>query len=1008
VLNFRIKYDFKRWVAWELTKKKRFIVVIVVILSMFNSFNMAWVSAETKTQVMQQPIQKRINKIQDMPSLPSPFIMKDWRQIALGYDQFVYDFSKTGEYLPVGWWDKKHNNVNEDTFGLMSYVGKFSQGSDGSQEAINLMASVLSATLVGVDKSNQNGHNYVKMLQTFYNKDNGENVILNNPKAISGQSFWYELLPQILFSALTYYYPNVENMQQIMQDTADKTAEAVYELGGKYNRANFHYTAYDYHKKEPFINDKWTEPDAAAGMALLEYWAYAKFKDPKYLEAARWSMDFLQREQGNPSYEVLSYYAPYMAARMNAELNESYDIDKMINWVFSGGSEVRDGWGVMSEKWGDYDVHGLMGNVIDNGGYAFAMNTFSAFGSLAPIVRYDTRYARDIGKWMLNVANNSRLFYADSLPSDHQSGSGWLGDPQHVIPYEGLRKLYKGQSPFASGDPTVYSWGNTDFSLYSGSYVGLLGGLIQKTNIEGVLQIDCLKSDYFHEQAYPTYLVYNPYETEQKVEINGLGSKQVDLYDTVTGQFLARNVSDHALVSVLADNAAVILVVPTNKEFTVKDHKIWMDGIYVSAEAKPAVNIVSMQHKQLVEGILPLHIEAFVPGTEKFKEVRVTFAGQEIYNKSVPPKALVLDTLKYSNGFHKLSVTVTTNKGKTDSSQLDLLVRNEGGAALLTADAKQLASWNPIEAMPGAIIKDVGKTIITEANPDGGYGGVSSPTFQLDFSRKPIIVVDVDKVLSKWTLQVHIQGEKWGLYVKPDGPETGHFVIDVMKEMHRMQPDLPYLGVQTVELWLIAAGKEGANVAVKRLDMFYQDDSDLHHNKWVGKRSAVELLDWSSIDSMAGSVIVANGEATIREENILNRGGIASPVMAVDFDENPVVSLDIVDAKKEWSLLLYKEGAREGYVIQQPTSSLGKQSFDIRSIIEKGNPAIAMQGIQRVKLWLVAEGDNKTTVTVRDLELTYAASDRLLKLNAPIVTAFSLISVLCLGMAWFYKRRKVF
>lgn len=30
----------------------------------------------------------------------------------------------------------------------MSYVGKFSQGTDGSQEAINLMAAVLGATLL--------------------------------------------------------------------------------------------------------------------------------------------------------------------------------------------------------------------------------------------------------------------------------------------------------------------------------------------------------------------------------------------------------------------------------------------------------------------------------------------------------------------------------------------------------------------------------------------------------------------------------------------------------------------------------------------------------------------------------------------------------------------------------------------------------------------------------------------------------------------------------------------
>jgi hypothetical protein len=538
--------------------------------------------------------------------------------------------------------------------------------------------------------------------------------------------------------------------------------------------------------------------------------------------------------------------------------------------------------------------------------------------------------------------------------------------------------------------------------------VGILGGLIQTTNVAGILQIDCLKTDYFHEQAYPTYLLYNPYEEERAVEISGLGSNKVDLYDTVTERFLARNVADKATISLLADNSAVIVVLPTGNDFTIKDNKLWMDGVYVVAEAKPAVNLVSLQQRQLVEGTLPVKIEAFVPKKEKFKSVQVTFAGHEIYNKAVPPKELVLDTLNYTNGFHKLSVTVTTNKGKKDSSALDLLVRNEGGVSLLSANAQQLASWKPIAALPGEVTIADGKTIITEVNPDGGYGGVASPTIKLDFSRKSVVVVDVDSVMPKWTLQVHVKGEKWGFYIKPDGPETGHFVIDVMKEMHRMQPDLPYLGEQEVELWLIAAGMEGSNVAVHRLDMFYQDDSDLQQNKWVGKRSVSELLDWEPIDSMAGSVIVDKGQATIREENILNRGGIASPVMAVDFNKNPKVSLDVVAVKKEWSLLLYKEGAREGYLIQQPTTKVGKQTYPIRSLVEKAYPALDVQGVQKIKLWLVAEGDNKTTVSVRDLELTYDEPYNLRKLIIRIVIFLAAASVVFLGVMRIYRRRKTF
>ena len=58
---------------------------------------------------------------------------------------------------------------------------------------------------------------------------------------------------------------------------------------------------------------------------------------------------------------------------------------------------------------------GLVGSTTDGEGYAFAMNTFQWAGALTPVARYDTRYAHDIGKWMLNLANAARLFYPGSL-----------------------------------------------------------------------------------------------------------------------------------------------------------------------------------------------------------------------------------------------------------------------------------------------------------------------------------------------------------------------------------------------------------------------------------------------------------------------------------------------------------------------------------------------------------------------------------------------------------------
>ncbi|MGO4344901.1 hypothetical protein AB4Z45_05295 [Paenibacillus sp. MCAF9] len=922
-------------------------------------------------------VEKRINKIDQMPNIPEPYLMKDWRKTALAYDEFVFDFTKKGPYLPVGWWDRTHHNLDGNTFGLMSYVGKFSQGADGSQEAINMMAAVLSATLVGIDKSDQNGHDYVKMLQTFYNKDNGENVILNNPKTVSGQTFWYELLPHVLFYALTSYYPEVENAEEIMQGTADKWEAAIQELGGKYGRADFNYTAFDFHKMEPFRNEKWTEPDAAAGAALLMYMAYSKFGDSRYLKAAELSMDFLERQQENPLYEVLLYSAPYIAAKMNAEQGKQYDVSKMINWVFDGGSKARNGWGTVTEKWGDYDAHGLLGSLNDNGGYAFAMNTFAAFGALAPVVRYDPRYARDIGKWMLNAANQSRLFYADELPLELQSGSDWKGDPQHVIPYEGLRKELKGKSPYASGDPTVYAWGNTDFSLYSGSFAGYLGGLIEKTNVEGILKIDVLKTDYFHQEAYPTFLYYNPYETEQKVEIAGLGSKPVDLYDSVTGSIVASDVKEKTTLSMIGDSAAVIVIVPVGGVISSKEQQTRINDVFVAPAAKPAVNIRTLQKQQLVSGKLKLDVETTVPMEQTQKKLTLTFAGKEIFSGAALPVPFELDTTAFANGFHRLEAVFESSANKSDKAEVELFVRNEGGESILTAGPESLAEWKPIEAMPGIAFAEQGKVMVTENNEAGGYGGITSPTFQLDFSRKPFAIVDVENVSSKWALQIHVKDEPWGFYVKPDGTETGHFILDVMKEMRRMHPDLAYLGIQDVEMWLIVAGEEGAKAEFQRVDMFYQDDAPLHEEQWAGQKDAASMIDWQAAPSLQGSVVIDQETAIIQEDSILNRGGISSPFMTVDVSKNPILTVDIANVTDQWSLMLYLRGKPEGVSIQAPSKETGTVSYQLKDEILAAYPDLKQDETVEMQLWFLAEGTEKANMGVRSFELSYEEDDSL-------------------------------
>jgi hypothetical protein len=478
------------------------------------------------------------------------------------------------------------------------------------------------------------------------------------------------------------------------------------------------------------VETGWIEPEAAGGIAWLEYMAWLRFKDPRFLIAADWAIRSLEERpiDKSPLYEVLLPYGALAAARMNAELDRDYDVARLVNDCFEprGRLQARPGWGVIADRWHGLDAHGLVGSTTDGEGYAFAMNTFEWAGALVPLARYDTRYAHDIGKWMLNLANAARLFYPNAHDAAHQSSCAWTTahDGKSAIAYEGIRKWKRGAAtaradirtergsilqgsfastnfrreeppsvqvfeeaagagasfehvwefdlpdardrwlvvaaervdgghagnvfqfsyssdpdgpytpafsvldagpaqvvalpaelqnklyvkaqssdrragwsgqdqllvdamavsyrssigPFAQGDTVVTfidlleqatvpivlyrpASAATDLGLYGSSHVGILGGIIKRTNIEHILQLDLLKTDYFHAKAYPTFLYYNPYASPKTVDIH-VGPEARDLYDAVSGQFLQQDVRGHANITIPADTAIIVVLAP--------------------------------------------------------------------------------------------------------------------------------------------------------------------------------------------------------------------------------------------------------------------------------------------------------------------------------------------------------------------------------------------------------------------------------------------------------------
>ena len=540
--------------------------------------------------------QQSIPRVDQMADVPQPFGIIDYNKLAHDFDATVFDFDAKGKFWPMVWMDRSQKNFPQDVVGLYTAVGDVRQGEANKgmfHEALATMGATLGASLVGIDKTSQQNLNYVAMLKNYFNSETGWDIMMNNtcPEVALlgggyGRDWWYDVYPNLLFYAVYDLYPNEPGFEEIARKIADKFYEADVILNGNYD-----YSYFDYGKMTPMKNNICAQPDAAAGHAWILYSAYKKFGDKKYLKGALSALAALEAQPVNPTYELLMPFGAYLSARINAEQGKSYDTAKMLDWTFDGTAICREGWGFLVGNWNGYDISGTVGSTVHNGGYGFLMNTYDAAWPLVPMVRYNQSYANAIGKWMLNAANASKFFYPEHMPDAHETIPELAAAGKNVIGYEGIIKksVYAENAdipaPVAQGDGPLWVLGEnpkeSQLSVYGSGHVGIFGSIIKKTNVEGILQLDLLATDFFNDNAYPSYLYYNPYDEKKTVTVKVEKGKKVHLYDTVSGTFLAKNVSCTSKIKLAPKSSAVIVMVPRSGKITHSGSKMLVNDVVV-------------------------------------------------------------------------------------------------------------------------------------------------------------------------------------------------------------------------------------------------------------------------------------------------------------------------------------------------------------------------------------------------------------------------------------------
>lgn len=543
--------------------------------------------------------QVSINRIEQMPNMPMPYKIIDWHEKAVAFDAYAFNFDTRVNGSPLIWLDSSQKNLPQTTFGLYTAINDVRQGPNNNNgefhESLNSFAAILGAGLVGIDKTNQNGYNYVKMIQNYFNSDNGWNIMMNNtcPEVALlgggyGRDWWYDVFPNVLYYAISDIYPGVDRSDSLQQVIAEQFYKADSVLNGNYD-----YSYFDYAQMKGVVNNIPLQQDAAGGHAYVLYAAYEKFQDPRYLKGAKSALESLIAQKESRFYEILLPMAAIVASKLNAEEGTQYDVKKIIDWTFDGCQNPtgRYGWGVMTGRWGDYDVSGLQGCITDGNEYGFLMNSIKLAWPLVPMVKYEPQFAHAIGKWMLNNVNACRLCYPLEIDDQHQ----WCPEQKNItngiVAYEGIRKSddygkkeLENVSPVAIGDGPKWNPANPPesmFSLYSTSPVGIFGAMVETTNVEGILRLDCNVTDFYSKRPYPVYLYYNPQKEAQKVIYKS--QQAVDLFDIVAKEYVAKNIKESGEFNMEADGARVIVELPVGSSIERNDKNQLLVNQYIIA-----------------------------------------------------------------------------------------------------------------------------------------------------------------------------------------------------------------------------------------------------------------------------------------------------------------------------------------------------------------------------------------------------------------------------------------
>ncbi len=904
-------------------------------------------TANAKYENHRTDLYKKVQVTNQMPMIPEDYEFINYYDLAKRYNEMAFNL---GGY-ELGFIDKSYYNVVTNSFGMHTYAED--DTTIETSQAINTLAALISATLVNPDSiSEEKLSEYVKMIETYYNVENGEGLMLNYPLSdTTSLSFWEDIYPGLLYFILMDKYDATVNSDDILKNTADRWYDVVMQLGGEDGNLDLSYTGYDFVQGEPYDNGEWVEPDAAAGIALMQYYAYEKFQDKKYLSASFMCMDYLDNFLRHPGYEMLYLYLPYLSARLNATQRQTYDTAKYVDWFFNE-SDLRENYGMFASNVG----FGLMGDTVKYGGTADALSSIVGATAIVPMLKYDQRYAREVGRYLLHFTNEYKHFYPQYLDPDMQTDADISKRYDDLIPYEKLNITEDILYGFGEGEAT-------NLSVVAGSYIGMLGAMISETNVDGILRVNLNTNDYYSDD-YESYLLFNPYDETKTLQYDIATEGNVSLYDTVSQSFIEEKTSGTVEIEIDPNEAVIIVeIVEPDGSY---DYEIKREvERNVKAKQYISVDIPGLSTYEPLIDETPIELDMKTSQGAAITNIEIYIDEKQVFKNVSYETPYIIKVDELVSGYHLVKVVIKSNTGLVDTAYARVFIENGEEVSPLNVRAKEMLEWKSYNG--GSVAEDQGESRVAIT---GDNGGVVSEQFSLDFSKVPLLYVDVPIYTNSWSAFIEVPELNEKFYILKDCEDAGEVLLNLNYILPQLNPKTFNLkGEHDVVLGFEVP--DGGELLVNRMRIVYENRQPLTYRQWKTPLSTKNLIKFQSKFNGLGKLNYYDGYAQIKNMNPEGSGGIETYYFTVDFNKKPEFTIKVAETDGLWSVLMYVEGEKESYFVQYPTKEIGKFTYNLTDVLKRANVDLQDETERDIHFFIQADGGYESTVKIDYMTLSY-------------------------------------